>query len=95
MFGGPGSSLSRWYINEKSSLRIVFMLRFIARCLCILLILNLCLLPLRRPIACYIHYILLQCPSGASWCILWWQKSAYLEKVIWKLIDYIESTYDI
>ncbi|SCU84772.1 LAFA_0D11914g1_1 [Lachancea sp. 'fantastica'] len=69
---------------------MVFLLRMIARGLSGLLVLNLFCRLIREPFLPWFHDWMLTCPNSAARCHLLWQRWPFVERVIWKILDYIE-----
>lgn len=47
----------------------------------------------KKSILLFLHNWLLMCPNKTKHCVLWWQSTSFLEKIIWKFLDYIEYKY--
>ncbi|SCU93514.1 LADA_0G03510g1_1 [Lachancea dasiensis] len=69
--------------------------RAIARVLCCLLVVNLVVRTTKRPFLSWIYQWILRCPTNSERCELFWQKSRPTEKLVWKLVDYIEKNQHI
>ncbi|CEP60539.1 uncharacterized protein LALA0_S01e13234g [Lachancea lanzarotensis] len=74
---------------------MISLLRIIARGLASFLVLNLLFRLIRKPFLPWLHDWMLTCPRSASRCHLLWQKWPFVEKVIWKMLDYIETHHQV
>ncbi|SCV04178.1 LAME_0H16380g1_1 [Lachancea meyersii CBS 8951] len=74
---------------------MILSLRVIARSLSALLVINLICLLIRKPFLPWFYHWMLACPVVDKRCNLFWQKWPFFEKLVWKILDQIETHYQV